>query len=124
MKFLLDANMPRTALSVLAAHGHDAHLARDIGLSTAPDEQVVQFAHTHSAVLVTRDLDFADMRRYPPTLHFGLLVLRLPDTATATQIAGVLDRFLKSPRLVAQLPGHLAVVDPARVRFRPPLRNL
>ena len=46
------------------------------------------------------------------------------DTATATQIAGVLDRFLKSPRLVAQLPGHLAVVDPARVRFRPPLRNL
>ncbi|MBS0557479.1 MAG: DUF5615 family PIN-like protein [Proteobacteria bacterium] len=123
MNFLLDANMPRAALSALAAHGHGAQLARDIGLGTAPDEQIAQFARAHAAVLVTRDLDFADVRRYPPGRHFGLLVLRLPDTATATQIAGVLDRFLKSPRLVAQLPGRLAVVDPVRVRFRPPLEN-
>ncbi|MBS0591583.1 MAG: DUF5615 family PIN-like protein [Proteobacteria bacterium] len=123
MNFLLDANMPRAALSALVTHGHGAQLARDIGLGTAPDEQIAQLARAHAAVLVTRDLDFADVRRYPPGRHFGLLVLRLPDTATAMQIAGVLDRFLKSPRLVAHLPGRLAVVDPVRVRFRPPLEN-
>ena len=46
MKFLLDANMPRTALSVLAAHGHDAQLARDIGLSIAPDSVEVGLSPT------------------------------------------------------------------------------
>jgi hypothetical protein len=52
-----------------------------------------------------------------------LLVLRLPDDATAAQVADLLDRFLKSTRLVARLPGHLAIVDSVRARFRPPLEN-
>lgn len=121
MNFLLDANMPRAAAAVLAAHGHMAQLVRDVGLGTATDERIAEFARAHDAVLVTRDLDFADARRYAPNRHAGLLVLRLPDNATAAQIAEVLDRFLKSPQLVARLPGHLAIIDSVRARFRPPL---
>ena len=120
MKFLLDANMPRAALGAVRARGHEAEHIRDTKLRDAPDEQIAAYALASGAVLVSRDLDFADMRHYPPANYRGLIVMRLPDDSGAAQIAEVLNRFLAS-ELVKQLPGHLASVDPSRVRFRPAL---
>ncbi|MFT3789501.1 MAG: DUF5615 family PIN-like protein [Rudaea sp.] len=123
MKFLLDANMPRAALAVLQAHGHEAEHVRDIALANAADPVIAAHARTAGAVLVSRDLDFADTRRYPPEDYAGLLLLRLPDQDTAAQVADTLSRFLDTPKLVSQLPGHLVVLESSRVRFRPPLEN-
>ena len=52
--------------------------ARDVGLAAADDETIAARARETEAALVTRDLDFADVRRYPPEAYFGLVVLRLP----------------------------------------------
>jgi uncharacterized protein (DUF433 family) len=70
---------------------------------------------------LTRDLDFADVRHYPPEQYDGIVVLRLPDHSTAQEIVAVLDRFLAEPRFVENLQGRLAIVDNDRVRLRPPL---
>jgi predicted nuclease of predicted toxin-antitoxin system len=121
VKFLLDANMPRAAVAAVLARGHQAEHVRDTGLRDAADEQIAAYALASGAVLISRDLDFADMRNYPPTKYHGLVVLRLPDDSGATQVAEVLGRFLSSQTLVEQLPGHLAIVDVSRVRFRPAL---
>ena len=40
MRFLLDANMPRSTLALLARLGHTGEHARDIGLGQAPDAQI------------------------------------------------------------------------------------
>jgi hypothetical protein len=45
------------------------------------------------AALVTRDLDFGDVRRYPPEQYAGIVVLRLPEEAIAPGIVNVLERF-------------------------------
>jgi predicted nuclease of predicted toxin-antitoxin system len=119
MRFLVDANLPRSTLPVLQRHGHFAEHARDIGLGASPDPQIAQYVRANHCALVTRDLRFADIREYPPADHFGILVMRLPDVAVAEQIVTVLDRFLKQPDLVQQLPGRLAILEPGRVRFRP-----
>jgi hypothetical protein len=61
--------------------------------------------------------------RYPPEQRFALLVLRVPDEATAAQIAEILDRFLASSDLVEELPGHPVILERDRVRFRPPVKS-
>lgn len=123
MQFLLDANPPRAAVAIVEKFGHIAEFARDVGLGTAPDEVIAERARSTQAALITRDLDFADVRRYPPSNYYGIVVLRLPDDAVATHIAAILERFLTESQFVAQLRGRLAIVDEARVRFRPTLEQ-
>jgi len=121
MHFLIDANLPRAAIAVLQKFGHQVEFARDIGLAAAPDEQIAARARQSGAALLTRDMDFADVRRYPPDQYFGIVVLRLSDTAVAQEIVRVLERFLMEPGFLDPLAGRLAIVEVDRVRFRPPL---
>jgi predicted nuclease of predicted toxin-antitoxin system len=121
MRFLIDANLPRAVIAVVQSLGHRVEFARDIGLASATDEQIANHALQNGAALITRDLDFADIRRYPPDRYSGIVVLRLPDTAIAEEIAAALARFLSEPGFIASLAGRLAVVELDRVRFRPPL---
>ena len=101
--------------------GHQVEFARDIGLAAASDAQIAERARESGAALLTRDLDFADVRRYPPDQYQGIVVLRLPDTTVAQEIVRVLERFLMDPGFLGQLAGRLAIVELDRVRFRPPL---
>ena len=123
MRFLVDANMPRSTLALLASLGHTADHARDIGLGHAPDAEIAAHARTHDAVIVTRDVDFADIRNYPPHEFNGIIVLRMPDDAVAQTIVNLLERFLKQTELAARLPGHLVILESGRVRFRPALQS-
>jgi hypothetical protein len=69
--------------------------------------------------LVTRDFDFADIRNYPPTEYAGIVVLDLPNDATAPQVVKALVAFAGSDEWLTQLAGRLAIVESWRVRFRP-----
>ena len=113
--------MPRSAIDAIAKSGHQVEFARDIGFATAPDVQIAARARQSGTALITRDLDFSDVRQYPPELYAGIVVLRLPEHFTAVEIVTVLARFLAEPRFVENLQGRLAIVDENRVRFRPPL---
>jgi predicted nuclease of predicted toxin-antitoxin system len=123
MRFLIDANRPRSAVGLLVGLGHFVDFARDIGLASAPDEAIARRARESAAALLTRDLDFSDIRRYPPGDYNGIVVLRLPDDAVAAEIAGVIERFVREHRYLDALPGRLAIVEPDRVRFRPPIMH-
>jgi hypothetical protein len=63
-------------------------------------------------VLVTFDLDFADIRRYPPASFGGIVVLRLGAPTGRNQIA-VLTRFFAE---FSDIPGHLWILEDARAR--------
>jgi predicted nuclease of predicted toxin-antitoxin system len=121
MRFFVDANMPRSTLALLASLGHEAEFARDSDLGNAPDSQIAAHAKKIGAALITRDVDFADIRHYPPADYQGIVVMRLSDDAVTQDIVNALERFLKQPELVRQLPGHLAILEHDRVRFRPAL---
>lgn len=121
MRFLVDANLPRSTAALLKNFGHTADHVRDLGLGDAPDAKIAAFAKTSGACLITRDLDFADIRNYPPDQYDGMLVLRLPEDAIATEIVEALEKFLKNSNLITKLPHHLVILEPSRVRFRPGL---
>ena len=118
MRFLIDADLPRSSSEVIRRHGHEAVDVRDVGPSVAKDPQIARYAQSEGLCLITDDYDFADLRNYPPDQYAGIVVLNLPRTATASYIVRLLDSFLKQEALIAQLPGKLAIVEPGRVRLR------
>lgn len=119
MHFLLDANLPRSASAVLQAAGHGATHVKDLGMGGAADDLIAARAKKEGWVLVTRDLDFSDIRAYPPAEYAGLVVLRIGDEATAVEINALLASFMNEPELLAHLPGRLCILEPGRARFRP-----
>lgn len=62
MKFLIDAQLPPRLAKVLAREGHEAAHVCECGLLTAKDRDVWRSAAKQSAVIVTKDADFAAMR--------------------------------------------------------------
>jgi predicted nuclease of predicted toxin-antitoxin system len=79
MRFFVDANLPRSVTALLIRLGHQVEFARDASLGAATDMEIAVHVQKTSAALLTRDLDFGDVRRYPPEDYNGIVVLRLPD---------------------------------------------
>jgi predicted nuclease of predicted toxin-antitoxin system len=123
VRFLVDANLPRSVVTLLRNLRHDVEFVRDIGLGAAADSHIAARAKTIAAVILTRDLDFADVRLYPPEEYSGIVVLRLHDGAIAQDIVRVVERFARMPEFLDSLDRRLAIVESHRVRFRPPLRE-
>jgi len=61
MRFLVDAQLPPALAGLLRERGHQAEHVIDIGPADAPDGALWRYALAHSAVIVTKDEDFADM---------------------------------------------------------------
>jgi predicted nuclease of predicted toxin-antitoxin system len=66
MKFKLDENLPLAARDVFSEAGYDALSVHDQAVAGAADEHLAQICRAEERILVTLDLDFADIRLYPP----------------------------------------------------------
>lgn len=75
-RFKLDENLPGDAESVFSGAGHDAETALQEQLGGRPDPDIYLASLNENRILVTLDLDFADIRQYPPSDHPGIWVLR------------------------------------------------
>lgn len=89
VRFKLDENISRNALELLAHAGHDAHSVVDEQLAGGRDERILEACQQEGRILVTLDLDFADIRLYPPSKHQGIWVLR-PSTQSVRDTLSVL----------------------------------
>jgi len=117
MRLLVDENMPRSTLPTLVASGHDAEDVRDVGLRGAADQPIFRYACDQDRMLVTRDLDFANLLQYPLGTHPGILVLRLPETLRPEAVLRTLTAAL-SQLGGRDLRGDLVIVEWTRVRVR------
>ena len=116
MKFKTDENLPNEAATVLQAAGFDAETVWDEALSGATDGTLADHARREARVLVTLDLDFANIRNYPPDLHAGIVVLR-PSKQDKATVLSLLRRIF--PVLQERSPvGELWIVQRDRIRFR------
>ena len=116
MKLKLDENLPADAAVVCRDAGHDVETVVEESMSGAVDPDVLAAATREGRVLVTLDTDFADVRRFPPGTHNGIVVLRLHDQRWAA-IRPNLERVLGTDVFV-DLAGGLAIVSENRIRFR------
>ena len=58
MKLLLDQGLPRAAVGLLCASGHDAIHVGDIGMAGADDTTILAHARLEQRIVVTLDADF------------------------------------------------------------------
>ena len=84
LRFKLDENLPRKVEFALRDLGHDVETALSEGLAGATDPALLAACTAEDRVFVTLDLDFADIRAYPPGSHRGVWVLRPPNQAFAS----------------------------------------
>lgn len=116
MKFKTDENVPVEVLELLRQMGHDAQSAEEEWLNGRPDVDVFAACQKENRAMITLDLDFSDIRSYPPADHFGTIVLR-PRLQTITSIEMLATRGFA---LLGKetLEKRLWIVDEHQVRIR------
>lgn len=118
LRFLVDADLPRTCVDVIKKHGSDAIHVDDVRLGTASDAEIAEHAKANGYALVTGDFGFGDIRNYPPAQYAGIVVFQFPNTWTAAEIVGLVDSFFAQRDVVDSIGGKLAIVEERRVRLR------
>jgi predicted nuclease of predicted toxin-antitoxin system len=116
LKFKLDENLPDLVRQSLTALGFDAHTVAEEHLAGAPDDEVLQACVAEDRILITLDLDFSDIRAYPPGSYPGIWVLR-PSKQTFKAIEALVQAGLRVAT-IERVPGQLWVIDEKRVRIR------
>ena len=116
MRGKVDENMPTEAVAILEGAGWSCDTVLAEGLGGAEDPHVAKVCQAERRVLFTIDLDFADIRAYPPGDYQGIVVLR-PVVPSRDGILRLLERAM--PILTSGWVAHrLWIVEPGRVRFR------
>ena len=116
MKFKIDENLPAETAEILRQSGYVADTVADENLSGSDDETVVARSRSEERILITLDLDFANIRAYPPSAHSGIIVLRLKRQDKTTVLSYV--RRLATALANRSPLGELWIIDGNRIRFR------
>jgi predicted nuclease of predicted toxin-antitoxin system len=116
MRFKIDENLHDDVAALLAAHGHDVHTCHTEGLRGCHDDELAERCQREDRVIITLDLDFSDIRLYPPAEYAGIIVLRIADQSKQHSLS-VMTRALESIER-EPLDKHLWIVTDAAIRIR------
>lgn len=114
-KILLDQMFDRAVLARLRELGYDALAVSEIGMSTADDAEIVQWAITHDRTVITLDDHFGDWSVLPLSAHAGVIRLKLNPTTTANTL-NLLVPFLAA-NTERDFKNHLVIVRQSGVRW-------
>ena len=115
MKLKLDENIDTRLARLLGGAGHDAVTVGEQDLHGTHDIELYQICISENRALVTLDIDFSNILRYPPDGTPGLVVLRGPDdlfVTTRILVETLLEALNKESPL-----NQLWIIEPRRVRI-------
>ena len=114
--FLVDENTSRTLVSALLTAGYLAEHVYSAGLQGHLDAEVYAYAQIHQQIIISIDLDFANIVQFPPP-HFGIIILRLPNKMTT---ADLIQEVLNGLNTLdgQDLANALIIIEPGRLRVR------
>jgi hypothetical protein len=117
IKFLTDADLPLSLYRRMRELGYAADDVRELGLGTAGDEVIFDYAVQHGYCLVSSDKGFANLLRFPLDSHNGIMVARFPRHCSApTKVAIVTNWLLAlSP---SDITNNLVIIEAHGVRIR------
>lgn len=116
MRFKVDENLPIDVAALLRSAGHEALTVFDQSLIGKDDSHILDICREEERALITMDLDFSDVRSYPPQEYFGLIVLRLhrQDKPYVIETIRRVIPFLEQE----QVEHRLWIVEANRIRVR------
>ena len=114
---LVDEDLPRSLVVALRDVGLAALDVRDIGLRGRPDNEILEYAVQHNLTLLTADIGFGNLLRFPLGRHAGIGVARFPNEVSPAQLNASIVRALGS-LTDDDIIGNLIVIEPERIRLR------
>ena len=118
MKIKLDENLPVRLVHLLSNLGHETDTVPHEGLAGRDDLSVWEAAQHAKRLLITQDLDFADIRRYVPGMHDGVMLVRLRNPSRRALIARIQMVFQTED--VERWRGCFIVITERKIRVRYP----
>ncbi|MCX6053526.1 MAG: DUF5615 family PIN-like protein [Chloroflexi bacterium] len=116
MKFKVDENLPVDVCQLLQQTGYDCMSVHDQKMTGATDDILLTVCQSEGRIMLTLDLDFCDIRRYPPASYPGIIILRL-EHQDKEHVVSVLRRII--PSLSSeQIENRLWIVDEHKIRVR------
>lgn len=115
MKFKLDENFGTRTRQIFRTQGHDVMTVRDENLQGCADQRLYEVCQTEQRCLVTLDLDFSDVLRFPPRDVNGIVVIRVPHNPTLPLLEQLVRQFLQTLETMP-LEKKLWIVEAGRIR--------
>lgn len=119
MRIKIDEDLPRGVAEAIRGVVPDTLTVIEEGLSGILDPALWETVQREQRFLITGDKAFANIKRYPPGTHPGVLLLR-PDEDGIPQMLDLIRDVLKLG-ILEGIGGCIAVATPRRVRVRRPL---
>ncbi|MDE0269189.1 MAG: DUF5615 family PIN-like protein [Acidimicrobiaceae bacterium] len=118
MKVILDANLSPRVAKVLHADGHQTLHVGDVGMLTAADATILEWAAEHGYTVVTADSDFAALLSRgrsvrPSVIHMRAVANKPFESHAALLIESlpVLEEALTTGAIVSLSPTKIQVRD-------------
>jgi predicted nuclease of predicted toxin-antitoxin system len=116
MKFKLDENFGTRTQQLFRDAGHQVQTVREQGLSGASDQDLYEVCRTEQFCMVTFDLDFSDVLRFPPQRTNGIVVIRVPKNPSVALLERLIRQFLQALTQMS-VEKRLWIVEVGRIRI-------
>ncbi|MGO9613112.1 MAG: DUF5615 family PIN-like protein [Dissulfurispiraceae bacterium] len=117
LKFLVDEDMPRSTTQILKNIGFETFDVREVGLRGKSDNEIFVFAQENHAVIVTADIGFGNLLRYPLGSHAGIIIVHDPNEMSNVTVN---DNLRESCLILSEheIRGNLVILEPGRIRIK------
>lgn len=117
MLFLVDENLPRSITNVFQELGFKTeHVSNNPELRSQSDEDIFYYAIKNSAIIVTRDLGFANPFRFPLEKLTGLIIIRFPNEILISTLCSEIKKLVQGFK--EEDFKSILVIEPGSVRKR------
>ena len=116
MRFLIDNSLSPRMGEGLRQAGHDAVHVRELGLTSAEDEEIFSVAAAQEGVLVAQDTDVGTLPATRREVHPSVILFRRRAKSTESLLAALLANLHRVTDDLEE--GSIVVVEDARLRVR------
>lgn len=117
LRFVIDEDMPRSTAAVLKTRNYNVLDIRDYGLRGKSDEEIFKFAQQEKAVILTGDLGFGNLLKFPVGSHLGIVIAHFPNEIPTSELN---NQIIKAFDDLTEMDfkGNLIIIEPGKLRIR------
>jgi predicted nuclease of predicted toxin-antitoxin system len=119
IRFKLDENLGERIKIFMQGKGYDVELVVDENAGGSTDEYIFDLCIREGRSLITLDLDFSNVLRFPPEKTSGIIVLRLPQSSSIETVEMFMEKLFHYLGKDT-IKGTLLIIESTRIRIYTP----